>query len=135
ALRVVARRELWRAGVLDLPAQLGDLGLLVLRDDVERLVVLLGVDAHARPGAALLLLLRAPPGCPPGQVAHVADRGLDHEVLAQELGDGLGLRGRFDDHERLAHLPQRNAMRGIPVQTGLLRPPPLRRRAGTPEGY
>ena len=39
------------------------------------------------------------------QVGDVANRGAHVEVLAEKLGDGLGLGRRFDDDERAGHRP------------------------------
>ena len=59
ALAVLVRREQELGGVLQLALQLVDLLLLVGIDDVERLEVVVDVDAEARPR----LLLHARPGC------------------------------------------------------------------------
>ena len=52
ALAVLIRREVELAGVLQQRLELGDLSLLVSRDDVERLEAVVDVDAEARPGLA-----------------------------------------------------------------------------------
>ena len=73
-----------------------DLLLLVGVDDVERLEVVVDVDGELAEAALLLggrQLGRR------GQVADVADAGLDVEAGPEVAGDRLRLRGRLDDHQ------------------------------------
>ena len=100
AFAVFVRREQELVGVLQLRLQIGDDLLLPRVDDVERLEVLVDVDAEARPG--LVLVLRGDLGGVVRQVADVADRRLDDVVLAEVAGDRLRLGRRLDDHEPLA---------------------------------
>ena len=100
ALAVFVRREQELVGVLELRLEVGDDLLLARVDDVQRLEVLVDVDAEAGPGLALQLgrdlrgVVR--------KVADVADRRFDHIVRAQIAGDRLRLGGRLHDHELLA---------------------------------
>ena len=55
----------------------------------------LGVDLPAH-GEIVVRIDRAVLG---GEVAHMAEGGVDAVVLAQILVDGLGLGGRLDDHD------------------------------------
>ena len=55
ALAVLVRGEVELVGVLDQRLELADLLLAVRADDVERLEVVVDVDAEARPGLALVL--------------------------------------------------------------------------------
>ena len=100
ALAVFIRREQELVGVLQQLLQLGDLALLVRVDDVERLELVLDVDAEPCPGL-LLELLRDLRGAV-REVANVADARFDHVVLAEIAGDGLRLRRALDDHQFLA---------------------------------
>ena len=77
--------------------ELGDLGLLLRGDDVERGELV--VHVHAEPGPGLALVLRGHVGSASWQVTDVPDGRLDHVVLAQVLGDLLGLGGRLHDHQ------------------------------------
>ncbi len=100
ALAILVRREQELLRVGQPLAQLADLALLVGVDDVQRLEVVLDVDAETGPGLLLELvrdLLRAG-----RQVANVADRGIDHEVVAEVRGDRPRLRRRLDDHQSFA---------------------------------
>jgi hypothetical protein len=97
AFAIFIRREQELVGVLQLRLQIGDDLLLSRVDDVERCEVVRGVDAQASPG--LFLVLGGDLRGVVRQVADVADRGLDHIVLAQIARDGLRLCGRFDDDE------------------------------------
>ena len=100
ALAILVRREQELLRVGQPLAQLADLALLVGVDDVQRLEVVLDVDAQTRPGLLLELvrnLLRAG-----RQVANVADRGIDHEVVAEVRGDRPRLRRGLDDHQPFA---------------------------------
>ena len=78
ALAVLVRREQELVGVGEQLLQLRDRLLLVRVDDVERLEVVLDVDAEARP--RLLLVLLRDVGGALGKVADVADARLDDEV-------------------------------------------------------
>ena len=100
ALAILVRREQELLRVGQPLAQLADLALLVGVDDVQRLEVVLDVDAETRPGLLLELvrnLLRAG-----RQVANVADGGIDHEVVAEVRGDRPRLRRGLDDHQPFA---------------------------------
>jgi hypothetical protein len=79
--------------------QLADLLPLVRVDDVERLEVVLDVDAEA--GPCLLLVLLGDVGRALRQIADVADARLHDEVVAEIAGDRLGLRRGLDDDEAL----------------------------------
>src|SRR5205807_1092314 len=80
--------------------QLVDLGLLVRADDVQRLEVV--VDVNAEPGPGLLLVLRRDLRCAVGQVADVPNAGLDHVPGAEVALDRLRLGRRLHDHEPAA---------------------------------
>ena len=97
ALAVLVRREVDLVGVLDQRLELADLLLAVRADDVQRLEVVLGVDAEARP--RLALVLGRDVGGVAWQVADMADRGLDGVALAEIPADRLRLRRRLDDHQ------------------------------------
>ena len=99
ALAVFVRREQELVGVLQLRLQVGDDLLLARVDDIERLEVVVDVDAEA--GPRLALVLRRDLGRVVGQVADVADRRLDDVVGAEVAGDRLRLGRRLDDHELL----------------------------------
>ena len=66
-------------------------------DDVERLEVVLDVDAEARP--RLLLDFSGISAARSGRSRMWPMRGLDDEVVAEVAGDRLRLRRRLDDHE------------------------------------
>ena len=85
------------AGILDHALQLLQVVLLVGRDHVERLEVVLDVDAEF--GPLLLLEFGGHLAGVRRQIADVADAGLDPVVGAEELADRAGLRRRLDDHE------------------------------------
>ncbi len=104
ALAVLVGREVEHVGVLERVLELLDLLLLLGRDDVERLEVVVDVDAQARP--RLLLHLGGDVLRRGRQVADVADRGLDHEALGQEGRDRARLGRRFDDDETLLSASQ-----------------------------
>ena len=97
ALAVLVGREVELVGVLDERLELADLLLAVGADDVERLEVVVGVDAEARPGLALVLGRDV--GGVARQVADVADRGLDDVAVAEVAADRLRLGRRLDDDE------------------------------------
>ncbi len=80
--------------------ELADLGGLAGRNDVDGVEILVDVDAQVGPVFAFEFLgdLLGPLG----QVAHVADAGLDRIIAAQKLADRPGLGRRLDDHKRLA---------------------------------
>src|SRR5207248_352700 len=102
ALPILIGGEIDLVGVLEKRLELGDLRLLLRRDDVERLEVVVDIDAPPLgPGLVLVgggdLLGLA------GQVTDVADARFDGEPGAEEARDGLRLGRRFDDHEGLRH--------------------------------
>ena len=101
ALAVLVRGEVELVGLLQELLQALDLVLLVGGDDVERLEVVLGVDAQA--GPLLLLVGLGHVGGVAGQVADVTDGRLDGEVVAEEARDGAGLGGGLDDDEGIGH--------------------------------
>ena len=86
-------------------AQLGDLALLLRRDDVERGELV--VDVHPEPRPRLALVLGRHVGRAARQVPDVPDGGLDDVVLAQVLGDLLGLRGGLDDDQAAGRMAVR----------------------------
>ena len=108
ALAVLVGGEDELAGLAQRVLQLADDGLLVGRDDVQRLEVLLDVHAEAGPveglvlGGNLLGVAR--------QVAHVAHRGLHAVARRQEGADGARLRRRLDDDQRAPALRSRRAL-------------------------
>ena len=115
ALSVLVRRQVDLTGLAGQLLQLGHLGLLLGRDDVDRLEAI--VDVHRQVGPRLVLEGRREV-LPGRQVADVADRGLDHVVRAEEAGDGLGLGRRLDDHQ-LAATPARAALRRDAIVLGV----------------
>ena len=87
ALAVFVGGEVQLAGVLHQHPQLfDDLGA-ALGQLVRRLETVVDIDRQTLAG----------------QVGDVADRGAHVERSSQELGDGLGLRGRFDDDKWFGH--------------------------------
>jgi hypothetical protein len=107
ALAIFVGCEVELRRLLELLLESRDLLLLVRRNDVERLEVVVDVDAEPRPFLALVLLGNLCRGR--GQVADVADRRLHHPVRSQEPGDGSRLGRRLDDDERfcLGHAAHR----------------------------
>ncbi len=97
ALAVLVSGEVELVGVLEQRLELGDLLLLVGRHDVERLEVVVDVDAEPRPGLRAVLLgdFRRLVG----HVTDVADARLDYVSLAEIAGDGPGLGRGLDDHQ------------------------------------
>ena len=87
ALAVLVRREVQLAGVLHRRSQVLDHVLAADGQLVRGLEAVVDVDRQT--------LAR--------QVGDVAHRGAHVEGAAQELGEGLGLGGRFDDDEWLGH--------------------------------
>jgi hypothetical protein len=84
ALAVTIRSQIKLVDVFEQALELGDRGLLVRADDVERLEVL--VDVHPEPGPRLRLVLRGDVGRRPRQVADVPAGGLDDVVGTQVAG-------------------------------------------------
>jgi hypothetical protein len=82
ALAVLVRGEIELVGVLSRALEVGHHRLLRGRDHVERLEPVVDVDAEA--GPALALVGGRDLVGPPGQVADVADGGLDDEVGAEQ---------------------------------------------------
>ena len=97
AFAVFVCREQQLVGLGELAAQVRDDRLLLRVDDVERLEVVVDVDAEARP--RLLLLRGRNLGRAVREVADMADRRFDHVVLAEVARNRLRLGGRLDDHE------------------------------------
>ena len=97
ALAILVCREQQLVGALQLGLQIGDDLLLARVDDVERLELLVDVDAQARPGLALQR--GGDLGGRVREVADVPDRRLDHVAVAQVARDRLRLGRRLDDHE------------------------------------
>ena len=97
ALAVFIGGEQEFVGVLEQALELGHLLLLVAVHDVERLEVVVHVDAEPGPrlGAVLGRDLRGAVG----HVPDVAHAGLDHIAVTQVPGDGPGLGGGLDDDE------------------------------------
>ena len=118
ALAVLVRSQVDLAGLLHQLLELGYLGLLVRRDDIQRLEAV--VDVHTQPGPVLALVGGGDLVGPTGQVTDVADGRLDHVVRAEQAGDGLGLgRGFHDDQGLPARGPSSGGRarpgRGSPV--------------------
>src|SRR5262249_32917298 len=107
-LAVLVSREVELAGVGQRVLELLDDVLLLLRDDVDRLKVVPDVDAEPS-GVRSLEPLRHFARVA-RQVADVTDTRLHDVVRAEIPRDRAGLRGRFDDYERLGHV--RNPLRG-----------------------
>jgi hypothetical protein len=74
---------------------------LVVRDDVVRLEIAVGVDAQAAP-LLLANLVRHLTGRL-GQIAYVAVARLDLILVAEKALEGPRLRGRFHNHEGFGH--------------------------------
>ena len=98
SLAVFVRRQIEVLGVLQQVLELADLLALLAGNDVDRLEVVVDVDAQV--GPVLLLVLLGDFLGPLRQVADVADAGLDGVAAAEELADRPGLGGRLDDHQR-----------------------------------
>ena len=96
-LTILIRCEIELVAVLQQRLQLLDLILLVRRNHIERLEVIVDIDAH--PGPALALVGRRHIGSVSRQVTNVADRGLDEKVVAEILRDFLCFRRALHDHE------------------------------------
>ncbi len=99
ALAVLIGGEEELVGLLEQRLQLGDLGLLVRVDHVDRGEVVVHVDAEA---AHLAGVLVRDLGGRAGQVADVTDTGLDDVAGPEVALDRLGLGRRLDDDESLA---------------------------------
>ena len=101
ALAVLVGGEVDLARVLQQRLEFADLLLLRLRDHVQRLEVVVDVDAVTRPLLGLVglgdLLGAA------GQVADVADGGLHEIVVTEEARDGAGLGWGLDDDKGFGH--------------------------------
>ncbi len=97
ALAVLICREVELVGVLDQRLELVDLVLAVGADHVERLEVVVDVDAEA--GPRLALVLGRDVGSVARQFADVADRRLDDVPVAEVAADRLGLGRGLDDHQ------------------------------------
>ena len=97
ALAVTVSGQIELVDVFEQALELGDGALLLGADDVERLEVVIDVDAE--PGPRLGLVLRRHVGGGPRQVADVPAGRLDDVVGAQVTGDFARLGGRLDDDE------------------------------------
>ena len=102
ALAVFIGREEDLVDVLEEGAELGDLLLLLRGHDVERLEIVLDVDAE--PGPLLLLEFCRDLLCGGGEITDVSNARLDDIAVVKELRNGSRLRRRLHDDERLAHL-------------------------------
>ena len=97
AFAVLVRRQVESVDLLDQVAQHLHLLLLLRGNDVESLEVVIDVDAKARP--LLLLVGLRHVGGVARQVAHVPDRRLHDEAVAEIAGDGSRLGGRLNYDE------------------------------------
>ena len=100
ALAVLVGGEEELARLLQQRLEAGHHVLLLAGDDVQGLEAVVDVDPE--PGPVLALVGGRHLVGAPGQVADVADRGLDDEVGAEQAADGAGLGRRLDDDQRLA---------------------------------
>lgn len=89
AVGVSCEEEL--VGVLQQRLEFGDLALLFRAHDIERLEVVIDVDAETGPGLALVLGRNV--RCAAREVANVTDRCLDDVVLT-EVGSDFARLGR-----------------------------------------
>ena len=120
ALAILIGREIELVGLLQQRLQVADLVLLVGGDDVQRLEVVVDVDAEVGP---LLLLVRL------GdlrrlrrQVANVTDRRLDHVLVAEKSRDRARLCRRLHNDQGGTH--RLDTTEGCPrgCQTPALKP-------------
>ena len=88
-LAILIGREIELVGLLQERLEVLDLVLLVGRHHVERLEMVLGVDAETRP--LHTFICRRDLGRLRREIAHVADRRLDDELVAEEATDGPSL--------------------------------------------
>ena len=102
ALAVLIGGEVELVGVLEQALELGDVALLVARDDVVGLEAVLDVDRE--PAPRLVLDLRRGVRGAVREVADVADGGLDDVARAEVPRDGAGLGRGLDDHQLVCHL-------------------------------
>ena len=101
AFAVFVGREIELFNFLEGCLQFGDNLLAARGNDVDRLEVIVDVDAESGP---LLTLDRGGNvGGTLGQIADVTDRWLDDEVLAEHGLNTGGLRDRFNNYERTRH--------------------------------
>ena len=101
ALAVLVGGEVELVGVLEQALELGDVALLVTRDDVVRGEAV--VDVHREPAPRLVLDLGRRVRSVVREVADVADRGLDDVAVTEVPRDGAGLGGRLDDDQLVCH--------------------------------
>jgi hypothetical protein len=101
ALAILIGREVDLVDPLHEVLQLLDLIAPVGRHHVQRLEVVVDVDAEAGPGFPLVRGGHV--GRTAGQIADVADGRLDHVPRAEVAGDGLRLGGGLDDDEGVGH--------------------------------
>jgi len=97
ALAVLISGEQELVGVLQQVLELGDLLALVVRQNVERLEVVVHVHPEPRPG--LLAVLGRDLRRPVGHVPDVADAGLDDVPAAQIARDRTRLGRRLDNDQ------------------------------------
>ena len=97
ALAVTVRRQVELVDVLEQRLELGDRALLLRADDVERLEVVVDVDAEARP--RLALVLGGHVGGARGRSRMWPTRRLDDVAGAQVAGDFARLGRRLDYDE------------------------------------
>ena len=97
ALAVTVGREVELVDTLEQTLELGDHSLLVGADHIERLEIVVDVDAGARP--LLLLVFGRHIRRALRQVADVAAGGLHDVARTQVAGDFSRLSGRLDDDE------------------------------------
>ena len=95
ALAVFVRREQKLVGLVQKLLQIGDALLLLGVDDVQRLEVVVDVDAEASP--RFLLVFGGHVGGALGEVADVADARLDVEIGTEKALDRPRFCRRFDD--------------------------------------
>ena len=96
ALTVLVGREIDLARCADEAAELRDLFPFLARHDIQRLEVVVHVDAETSPWLGLERSRHVRRRS--REVAYVADRGLDDVVTAEITSDGLRLRWGLDDH-------------------------------------
>ena len=105
-LAILIRGQIEDVGLLQQALEIRHLLFLVGVDDVQRLEVV--VDIDARLGPRLILVGGRNIRGPHRQVADVADGRLHDKTLAEVAGNGLGLSRGLDDDQCVTHgLPPR----------------------------